>query len=350
MHNQRAEVHGNLIFPKLNNILSKTHLLLTPDREHSKVFEKVPIIGFKKAKSLKDLLVRAKVSLLKTEEGFCSCYNKPRCEICKHITKTHQFESSYTKCINSIRPQNMNCTSKNVVNLFSCKTCHKLNTGSTEEFRSRFNNYPSWHEVFLRDFNQISIERDISEISQKHIKMENFFVKSLRRLKFISKRSTKYISKRCLFCDVFKTSQKHLKIDAFCVTSLRCLEHISERCLFRVISEMSQKRLSQMFVIFQKHPTKMLSSDFRRLTEIFDKIDAGLLETLNKWKVFWEQCITINHVCHEYQWADATWEFWQVNDHQSLKVSVLFTTFSDFFDWLYITRCHCLKYKILGEV
>ena len=91
MHSQREEVHGNklvfnityyLIFPKLNDILSKTHLLLTLDREHNKVFEKVPIIGFKKAKSLKKLLVRAKVSLLKTEEGFCGSCNKPRSEIC----------------------------------------------------------------------------------------------------------------------------------------------------------------------------------------------------------------------------------------------------------------------------
>ena len=95
------------IFSKPKNILSKIHLLLTPDREHINVFENVPIIGFKKGKSL---LVRAKVPPLKTEEGFCGPCNKPRCEICKHITKTHQFPS--TKCIYSIRPQNLNCAFK----------------------------------------------------------------------------------------------------------------------------------------------------------------------------------------------------------------------------------------------
>ena len=41
------------IFSKLKNILSKIHLLLTPDREHSKVFDNVPIIGFKKRKEFK---------------------------------------------------------------------------------------------------------------------------------------------------------------------------------------------------------------------------------------------------------------------------------------------------------
>ena len=37
------------------------------NRENSKVFENIPIIGFKKGKSLKDILVRAKVPPLKTE-------------------------------------------------------------------------------------------------------------------------------------------------------------------------------------------------------------------------------------------------------------------------------------------
>ena len=35
----------------------------------------------------------------------------------------------------------------------------------------------------LRDLNQISIERDISEISENHLKRGDFFVTSLRRLK-----------------------------------------------------------------------------------------------------------------------------------------------------------------------
>ena len=75
--------------------------------------------------------MRAKVPPLKTEEDFCGSCNKPRCEICKHITKTHQFES---KRIYSIRPQNLNCASNNVVYRFTCKTYHKQYSGSTEEF------------------------------------------------------------------------------------------------------------------------------------------------------------------------------------------------------------------------
>ena len=134
MHGQWEEVPKNNlvinityypIFSKHKNILFKIHLLLTPDREHRKVLENVPIISFKKGKSLKEILVRAKVPPLKTEKGFCGPCNKQRCEICKHITKTQQFESSSTKRICSIRPQNLNCAYKNIVYLFTCKTCHK---------------------------------------------------------------------------------------------------------------------------------------------------------------------------------------------------------------------------------
>ena len=65
----------------------------------------------------------------------------------------------------------------------------------------------SRREMSLRDLSQISIERDISESSQKHLRRDNF----LWRLQ-----------------DVSDTSQK----DVFCMTSLRRLEHISKNMYF----------------------------------------------------------------------------------------------------------------------
>ena len=70
LHSQREGINKNKlvfnitycpIFSKLKNILFKTHLLLTPGREHRKVFENAAIIGFKKGNSFKDILMRAKV-------------------------------------------------------------------------------------------------------------------------------------------------------------------------------------------------------------------------------------------------------------------------------------------------
>ena len=52
-------------YSKLKYVLRNIHLLLTPNEEHRQVFPIVPIVGFKKGKSLKDFLVRAKVPELK---------------------------------------------------------------------------------------------------------------------------------------------------------------------------------------------------------------------------------------------------------------------------------------------
>ena len=110
--------------------------------------------------------------------------------------------------------------------------------------------------------------------------------------------------KRQLFCDVFKTSQKHLKKDVFCITPLGRLELISKNMSFPWhLWDVSETSLASI-CDFSKIPHRMVSCDLCRVTEIFDKIDVGPLETLKKRNVFWEQCIVINQVCHEYQLAD----------------------------------------------
>ena len=43
---------------QLKFIMTRIHLLLTPDNKHNKVFRDISIIGFRRAKSLKDILVR----------------------------------------------------------------------------------------------------------------------------------------------------------------------------------------------------------------------------------------------------------------------------------------------------
>ena len=126
------------------------HLLLTPDNEHNKVYRDVPIIGFRRAKSLKDILVRAKIPQIKNK-GWCGPCKGPGCEICKHTVPTRNFTSSTTRCTYEIRPENLNCTSKNVVYLISCKTCHEQYTGSSEEFRARFNNYRCAHRNYRKN-------------------------------------------------------------------------------------------------------------------------------------------------------------------------------------------------------
>ena len=75
---------------------------------------------------------------------------------------------------------------------------------------------------------EISIRSPLREtsqrLSQKYLKRDDFFVTSLKRLK--------YISKIFLFCDVLKTSWAYLKKDVYSLTSLRRLKNISRKFLW----------------------------------------------------------------------------------------------------------------------
>ena len=69
------------MLPKFKNVLSEIHLLLTRDRKHGKVFERIPLVDFSRAKRLKDIPVRVKVAPLEKKKGSCRLCGGARCEI-----------------------------------------------------------------------------------------------------------------------------------------------------------------------------------------------------------------------------------------------------------------------------
>ena len=78
-----------------------------------------------------------------------------------------------------------------------------IRRGWVESIYSRYlEQWPSRHEMSLRCLKQISIERDISKTSQKHLKRDVFFKTSLRRLKYISKKMVEYAKKALAFAGV----------------------------------------------------------------------------------------------------------------------------------------------------
>ena len=54
-------------FQNVRTIMEDIHILLTPNKEHKKVFPNMPVTGFWNGKSHKGFLVRA--ALLKLDEG-----------------------------------------------------------------------------------------------------------------------------------------------------------------------------------------------------------------------------------------------------------------------------------------
>ena len=137
-------------FSNLKDTMLFLHLLLTPDQEQQQPFHKVPIISLQRAKSLKDIHVRANVPPVLKNEGFCGPCKKSRCEICEHIVSTDSFKSTTIHRTYFIRPPDLKGSSKNVEYLFICKTCSKQYTWSTEDFQPRFNNYRCARRNFLK--------------------------------------------------------------------------------------------------------------------------------------------------------------------------------------------------------
>ena len=133
-------------FSKLSRVLKELDCILQGNEEHRKVFEDTPLVGFRNGKSLKNILVRAvlpKIDSSNGEPGSQKC-GKRNCEVCLNLVSTSEFESTTTGEKFKIKKGPLNCNSKKVVYLITCKVCRKQNVGSSEpEYRGRFNNYKS---------------------------------------------------------------------------------------------------------------------------------------------------------------------------------------------------------------
>ena len=134
-------------------------MLLTPNAQHRKVFFEVPIVGFKRGKSLKHLLVSPKVQVEKETDGKpCGCQGK-RFEVCTFLEKKNTFTNKGGSDTYKIRGGlHLDCKSENVIYLVTCKKCKKQYLRSCiTRFRTRFNNYCSCHRKFCRGHSVIQV-------------------------------------------------------------------------------------------------------------------------------------------------------------------------------------------------
>ena len=135
-------------YSKLKYILSNINLLLAPDIQYRKLFPEVPV-GFRRGKSLKDLLIRTKFQWKKKHGNSCGCRGK-RYEVCTVLEEKNTFTNKEVSDIYKIREGlHLDFNSENVVYLITCKKCKKQDVGSCiTRCRTRFNNYRSCHRKF----------------------------------------------------------------------------------------------------------------------------------------------------------------------------------------------------------
>ena len=153
------DTHLNLVLryhpalsSKVHNIVRDYDSILKVDEEHRKVFDEVPRVTYRRAKNLKDGLVRAMLPLIvdNNEAGSIGC-GKARCQICPHIKKTNYFTNRDGTKTYTIRKGPHTCDTKYVVYLLECNTCGIQYVGSAKTtFRLRFNNYKSHFRLYER--------------------------------------------------------------------------------------------------------------------------------------------------------------------------------------------------------
>ena len=141
--------------PALNGtvqkIITDNFNILGCDEEHRNVYQQKPMVAFRRAKTLKDKLVRARLPqyTVSTKKGCAPCAKRRNCDVCHYIASSTTF-STYDKSRTfDIRCGLLHCNSKYVVYLLQCKTCNIQYVGSTTtQFRKRFNNYKSQFRKF----------------------------------------------------------------------------------------------------------------------------------------------------------------------------------------------------------
>lgn len=127
--------------PDVNKVVKSAWNTMTKDPYLKTVFEKPPMVAFKRPKSLRDILVRAKVPTANNRKSsrVANCMKKcNKCVACPFIKECKYLKSSYGVFDVKIN-QPVNCNTSNVVYIIECTKCSMQYVGETgREFKVRF--------------------------------------------------------------------------------------------------------------------------------------------------------------------------------------------------------------------
>ena len=155
---------------KAFRIFKNNHSVLNSRDDHREIFENVPMISFRRAKSLQDILVRAKLKEITTEPNLCSgCNGRSDCEVCRILKKGSEFTNKDGSRIFDIRKGTLHCNTEKCIYLMTCNICSKQYVGKSKPiFRSRYNNYKSKFRKYYNALKNGTL-KDIDPIPQAHL-------------------------------------------------------------------------------------------------------------------------------------------------------------------------------------
>jgi hypothetical protein len=139
--------------PKITTILLKHKHILEDNEETHFLTATNPLVCYRRPRSIRDQLVRSNLTKQEpTPNGSGPCGHQ--CKNCKHMTPTTSFTSTVTKQTYKVKGT-MNCDSKNLIYMITCKKCMIQYIGQTgNTLKTRFNGHR--HDITSRKDKQVS--------------------------------------------------------------------------------------------------------------------------------------------------------------------------------------------------
>ena len=137
--------------PSVNNIVFKAWNTMIKDPYLKRIFLKPPMVAYRRPKSLKDILVRAKVPppfkkrSKRLIKGMKKC---SKCNVCPYVQCSSVLKSSSDSYLVNI-DSSVDCDTKNVIYLIECSKCTQQYVGQTgRSFKERIRE----HLGYIRNF------------------------------------------------------------------------------------------------------------------------------------------------------------------------------------------------------
>ena len=81
--------------PNIGEILHRLHPVLNSSRRCQSAIKQVPMVAFRRPKSLKDILVHSEMATPVNDKGCCKCGDR-RCRVCDFLVECNDFRSTVT--------------------------------------------------------------------------------------------------------------------------------------------------------------------------------------------------------------------------------------------------------------
>ena len=123
--------------PNIRNTIDKQWHIIDKSKNLTKMFPEKPVIAYKRPKSLKDILVRSKLTTNKENNvvGQSGPCNTKWCLTCSLMKSTCTFSSS--SGAKSTIKYSSNCRTSNAIYLITCRICNKKYVGETKQMLAR---------------------------------------------------------------------------------------------------------------------------------------------------------------------------------------------------------------------